>query len=275
MTAIYEFESYKDYVRKWISSQPKAGRGELSKMARFLGVHSTMMSHVFKRHAHLSEEQACELCEYLGLDHDETSFFLQLVQLEKAGSEKLKAVLRTEVKKQKEKWLTVSSQVKPDKELSDEKKAIFYSSWHYSAVRLLSNLPKSNTLHSLKQQLGLPLNTLNKMLRFLTDAGIIEETDGKFRTLLSKIHVSSTSPFIWKHHQNWRVKAMERYQQISDDELFFTSPLTINSRDIAEVKKKILKLIQEVSQTVEKSDPDTLCCLNIDWVKLSTPQDEA
>lgn len=269
MDSIYLYKDYKKYVNDWIKQRPQNGRGQLQKMAKHLGVHSTMMSHVFKRDTHLSEEQSCVLTEYLGLNEQETHYFINLVQLARAGSKKLKDILAQELEKKRQLSQEVKSRIKDYRELKESDKAIFYSSWHYSAIRLLANLDETNSVDQLQERLKLPRTKLNKILDFLISVGILKLEGEVYKTGISKIHLSADSPFIWKHHQNWRIKAMERYQKVEEDELMFTSPLTIGEKDIPIVKEKILGLIESVSQTVEKTEPDTLCCLNIDWVKIS------
>jgi uncharacterized protein (TIGR02147 family) len=229
-----------------------------------------MMSHVFKRDAELSEEQSCVLCEYLGLGHAETDFFILLVQYARAGSQKLRDLLKKRIEEKREIENLVESKIKNTQTLSDEDKSIYYSSWHYSAIRLLANLSKGNDIDKLLDLTGLPRAKLLEMTSFLVETQVLEQNeDQSFKTGISKVHVSKDSAHVWKHHQNWRLKTMERYHQLDDDELFFTSPLTIAKKDIPIIKDQILNLIEKVSETVTKSEEEELCCLNIDWVCLS------
>jgi len=52
------------------------------------------------------------------------------------------------------------------------------------------------------------------------------------------------------------------------EELMFTAPLSIGQKDIEKVRSKILNFIQEVKAIVDETDPDKMCCLNIDWFKI-------
>jgi uncharacterized protein (TIGR02147 family) len=270
MVSIWNYRNYKGYVQDWISNRPKAGRGQLQAMAKFLGVHSTMMSHVFTGNKELSEEHACRLCQFLGLNEEESDYFILLVQFERAGSHDLKTLLNKRVERKVKEFGQVKKQISNTKSLDDAAKAIFYSSWHYSGIRLMAGLKQTDTIDKLQERTGLSRGKIQEILTFLIQQGIIKQSpEGGLAPGYTKTHISQDSPFVWKHHQNWRIKAMERYQQIDHEkELFFTSPLTISEEDIPIVKRQILSAIKEVMSIVEKSPSERLCCLNIDWVSL-------
>ena len=66
-----------------------------------------------------------------------------------------------------------------------------------------------------------------------------------------------------------RHMAMTKHDQIGSDELVFTAPLTINRKDVNSIRGEIQRLIEQVSGVVATTTPDTLACLNIDWVIIS------
>jgi uncharacterized protein (TIGR02147 family) len=83
---IYEFNDYKEYLKSWIALQPKQGRGLIRKMADHLRVSSAMLSHILSGEKHFSIEAANDLAAFIGLDENESEFFLLLVLHAKAGS---------------------------------------------------------------------------------------------------------------------------------------------------------------------------------------------
>src|SRR5476649_2027297 len=90
---VFDFIDYKAFLRTRVESMPKHGRGQYQKIASHLNVHSTMISQVFGGDKNLSLEQACSLCEFLGLGDLETEFFVALVSRERAGSKSLKNLI--------------------------------------------------------------------------------------------------------------------------------------------------------------------------------------
>lgn len=91
-SSLFEYQNYVDFLREWIELRPSQGRGQISQMARHLNISSVSMSYIVNGQRNLSEEQAVELVEFLGLTDIESEFFLTLVQFERAGSKKLERI---------------------------------------------------------------------------------------------------------------------------------------------------------------------------------------
>lgn len=263
---VFDFESYRDFVRTRIKAMPRNGRGQFGKIAAHLKMHTTLVSQVFRGDKNLTLEQACLLAEYLGMGELESDYFLTLVEVERAGSAKLKRMLDKRLKQLKTQAKQVSSHLPRAKVLTDEDKAIFYSDWYYSGIRLLTSLPKYQNRDALAVFLSLPPSIIGKAVEFLLRTGLCEEESGRLRMGSSRTHISPDSPLVYRHHTNWRLKAMQRFPAVSEDEIVFTAPLTIARADVPAVREVITELIEKVSRIVEHSEPERLACLNIDWV---------
>ncbi|MBF0363333.1 MAG: TIGR02147 family protein [Oligoflexia bacterium] len=265
---IYDFENYKDFVNSWINAKPNNGRGIYNKIAQFLNVHSTMVSHVFKGDAHFSLEQSYSLCDYLRLNEEESDYFLRLVQYSKAATPKLKEKFSKDIASIQREKNKIVNYVKGKTALNEEQNATYYSSWFYSAIKLLATMEKFQDIDKIAQIVDLPPSVFNHATQFLVTLGLISIEGNKLISSDFRVHLDPSSPFIWEMHQNWRIKAFDRHHKLREDELMFSAPLTIAKKDIVEVRKKILKLIEEVSSTIEGTEPDTLALINIDWVEL-------
>ena len=263
---IFEENNYKTFVLNWIRQQEKP-RGYLKNIANHLRVHTTMISHIFRGDLHLTLEQAIELCEFLNLSSLETEYFYEMVQFERAGSYKLKEII-----KKKMKAITTRANLLKERlpnqqqELSELQKSIFYSNWTYSAVRLLATL-NLESLNEIQNKLQIPKEEMTKVIEFLTSSGICEKNDNKLISKNSLTHIGSDSPFILKHHQNWRLKSMQRFNSLGEEELCYTAPLTIAKKDMIVFRAKIIELIEDLKKIVQSTKPDSLACFNIDWVK--------
>lgn len=265
---LFEYDDYKQYVNDWISSRPKRGRGQLLKISEYLRIHSTLASHIFRGDKELSNEQAIELSNYLGHDELAEEYFLVLVQLRRAGSDKLKRSLIKQKEKIQEKTLKIVNRIRHQKVLSEEDKAIFYSNWYYSAIRLVTSFKPIQSAEDLYQLFNLPPLLIDQVLDFLVSRHLCQ-FDGKTYSLGPSItHLENTSPHIVRHHANWRLKAMERHPLIEKEELVFSAPLSISKADAKVFREKLIKVIGELRDTVEKSAPEQLMILNLDWVQL-------
>ncbi len=90
---IFGYQDYKSFLLERIHNLPKKGRGEMQRMAYFLNVHPTLISQILRGPRDLSPEQALEFSQYFGLTRSETEYFLTLVEIERAGSLRLKSFL--------------------------------------------------------------------------------------------------------------------------------------------------------------------------------------
>lgn len=237
-------------------------------MAAFLRVHTTFVSQVFHGPKELSLEQAASLCDFFAFSDEEAEFFVALVELSRSGTTRLRHIVRSRIDSIRHRAMDLAKLLPQDRKLTEVERATFYSSWYYSGVRLLASLPEMNSAEVIADKLGLPRHLVGNVLAFLVDNGLLVPQKIGFELGPQRTHIESDSPFAKSHHRNWRQKAMSRHDLIGRDELVFTAPLTIKETDMIHIRIEIQKLIEHVSAVVKKSPPETLACLNIDWVKI-------
>ena len=151
----------------------------MKKLADYLGVHTTYISQVFKDKKSLSAEQGIGVAEFLGLSEVETQYYIKLIQLEKAGTEKLKKIIRKEAESIRFEASKVINRIAVNKVLPDEQKAIFYSAWYYSAVRLLIGINGYQDPIVIANELGLSSTTVNQVIQFLFESGLLIRENGR------------------------------------------------------------------------------------------------
>lgn len=266
--SVFEYEDYKDFLRKWISQSPNNGRGQIKKISEFANMHSTLVSQILKGDRHFSMEQALQVSKYLELEELAQEYFMGLVEYEKAGSYELKYFVKQRMVKIKDTSLKLSERIKNKKALSDEDKKIFYSHWSYTALWVSFSLEKINTIEQAATFLEIPLSKTKKVCEFLLSCGLLIEEEGKIKNSASVTHIADDPLILSKHHGNWRHKAMEHHPIMSKDNLSYTAPLTISEEDFLKVREKIVGLIKEMIQTVEKTKPEKVVFLNLDWISL-------
>ncbi len=260
--------SVSSYLHAYIQSLPHGGRGELRKIAAFTGIHSTTMSQINKGERCLSPEQAAKLCEYLGLSELETTYLICLVHKERAGTDQLRSIYEAELQKLAAHSNEISNFVKRDRELSKEEKAQFYADWFYAGLAILSSLKPSPTVDELSNRTGLARHKVKEALSFLVRAGICWEKNGRYSPGTKSTHLDSKSPFISRHHGNWRVKAMERHPSLTNDELAYSSPMSLSEEDARKIRSMLVDTVASVARIREPSPCETAFVLNIDWIKI-------
>jgi len=265
MANIFEYELYKNYVNERIKSMPHGGRGQFRLMAKKLNMHTTLISQIFNGDRHLNQEQACDLCQYWGLTSLETEFFFLLLQYNKASTINLQKILKDQLNSLRKRAEKLVNRLPQNKQLSETTQAIFYSNWFYSGIRLLSSIPGHRNVDTISDYFNLPKSLVGQTIEFLLANGLCVEKNGEIIIGPNRIHIPADSPFVTRHHQNWRVKGLEKIQKISEHELMFTAPMSLSTKDSVKVKKILLQMIDEISNLVKETNPEKVACLNIDW----------
>lgn len=263
--SVFEFDDYRAFIKTYLTSLPKAGHGQLRKIAKAINIHTTYISQVLSGLQNFSQDQAIELSEYLKLTPLETKYFILLIDLQRAGSFKLKDYIRSQLFQLKEDSQKLSMRLNKEKVLPEKSQGIFYSQWLYSAVRIASSLPDLQHRTELAKYFNLSHDELEKIIDFLVKNDLCEQHGEKIIMGPQRTHLAAESPFVSKHHINWRLRAFDNYNRMKKEDISFTGPLSIAKKDAAVIREKITKFIQELSETVKASEADQLYCLNVDW----------
>lgn len=263
--SIYKFEDYKEFFNHWVSSLPKQGHGEYRRVSLALNVSTTMISQVFKGDKELSMELACDLCEHLNMTEEETDYFLLLVEYRRAGSVKLQKRLGKQIKDRKEKAQKLENRLKKEAELTEEQRAIFYSSWMYSGIRMLASCENFNDSESIANRLNLPRNQVQKVLDFLIQIGLLVQKKADLEIGPARVFLGSSNMLVTKHHQNWRLQGFNKMVSSEDKNLFYTCPMSLSEKVAEDLRHEISSLIDRSLKLVGPSKSETARCLNIDW----------
>lgn len=262
---VFEFRDYKIFLSGWLKEHPKGGRGQLKKLADHLRVSTTLISQVLKADKHFSLETAAEITEYIGLSIKEAEYFLLLVEHQRAGGFKLKKILEKKIDREQQAGSQLQNRLKTDRQLSDEEKMQFYSSWIYSAIRILSSLPDMNSAKTISERLNIPLGIVNNVVDFLLEKNLCALQNNKLTYGAYRTHISKDSPFVVKHHQNWRIKGFQSMELRRDEDLFFSQPMALSIEAAEKIRLMLPGIIEQIHAISGPSDSEVVRCFNIDW----------
>ncbi len=268
--SIFQFSSYRTYLKDYIAHLPKRGRGELSKIATEINIHPTLLSMVISGDRELTVEQGFDLSKYLQHTDLESEYFLLLVQLDRAGNQRLKTHLKEKIQRIKSEATKISNRFEHDKKLSDEEKTIFYSSWIYSAIRLYCSTSESGkTINEIIERFQIPRIRVVKVLNFLVTSGLVIQENDRFSLGVSRTFLENNSPHLPRHHMNWRSKAMQKSDHISEDELMFSFPHSVSKENFQQIREILADSLKKISLIVKDSPAEDIGCLNIDlfWIE--------
>lgn len=265
---VFDFSDYKQFVTQKIKAMPKAGHGQMLKIAKFLDVHTTMVTHIFKGESNLSVEQALKLCSYFGLNELETEYFIGLVNLERAANHESRTFFSKQIDRLKERALNLKERIAVKKVLSERDQGIFYSAWYFAAIHLLTALKGFHTRELIAEKLHLPLQIVNRVVEFLLDVGMLEERQNRLVMGESSTYVDRDSLLISRHHKNWLERISQQLHDVQNEELAFTNIITLSSKDFLRIREELVQVVEKFRAIADPSEPEELCCLNIDWVKI-------
>jgi uncharacterized protein (TIGR02147 family) len=269
---IFDFEDYRKFAIASIKSMPKKGYGQYRKLATHLGIHTTLVSQIFKGGKSLNLEQAFGVCDFFGLTDLEIEYFLLLVQIERSGHQKLRSHFLKQLKDLKKKSSNLVNRLSNESILSEQDKALFYSEWYYSAIRQLTAINGYQNNEAIAQYFGLPRKLVKEVMEFLISTKLCKEIQGKLAPGPQSTHVADDSPWVKSHHQNWRLRAIERMKEGQPQQLHYSSPMTLSKNDVDKLRTMIVNFIEEVGKVVDPSHSEDLYCLNIDWFRVKSSQ---
>lgn len=268
MVSIYDFVDYRAFLGSWIEERGERSRGTQGKIAEACQISSTMVSLILKGEKHFSLEQATELADFIGLNDRESDYLFLLVEFGRAGTFKLQQRLKRRIADSQREARKISSRIKKDIELSDEIKSIYYSSWVHIGIRLLSALEQFHDPQAIAERLNLPPKVVSKSLEFLLENNLCKRAGGKISHGPTRTHVDADSPFVVKHHQNWRVRGFTQMDQFNESNLFFTGPMALSVEAAEEIRKLLPNVIDQVMKISGPSNSEKVCCLNLDWFEV-------
>ncbi len=268
MKQIFDFTSYREYLEQWIAQQGAHSHGQKGKISRALSISSSLLSQILKGEKSLTQDHASDLCDYLGLSEYEADYLHAMVEWDRAGSMRYRSKVKKKMDAMKAASLKISKRVTQNKELTDEQKSVYYSTYLYTAVRNLTAIADLQTSSQIALYLGVDESIIHKTIKFLIDNGFcIPTSSGGVTYGPRSLHVDQDSPFVNKHHQNWRLQGLRAMENRRGEDLFFTSPMSLSEKDVHVIRKMIPNFIQEVAKIVGPSDSEKAMCLNIDWFK--------
>ncbi len=263
---VYDFSDYRAYLRSQLNRGNRARKGALGALASALPCQSSYLSRVMSGRADLSAEQADSAARHFGLSTEESYFFLLLVQLARAGTPSLRSQYQRRISQLLDERLDLQKRVGVKQTLSKADEAIYYSLWVYSAVHVMSGIPRLQSKQMMARELGLPLARISEILEFLISVNLVKgEPDGRFSTGIGKIHLQKHSPMIIRHHSNWRNQALRSLESGSEDGIHYSVLLNTSKKDEAKLRASIAQFIEEFMRVAHTSPDEVTNCFALDF----------
>jgi uncharacterized protein (TIGR02147 family) len=168
----------------------------------------------------------------------------------------------------KEKRNQIKERIKAKGVLTGEDRATYYSHWYFAAIHVAIMIKELTNKDALSAKLNLAPQLVQEVLNFLERNKLIEYQNGSYKIGETRIHLEKKSPLISKHHTNWRIEAIKSLERKNDNDLHYSSVITLSKSDAEKIKETLLKSLENIEQILKPSPEEELYSLNIDLFSL-------
>lgn len=265
---IFDYSDYKDIILSKIEDFSHI-KGYRSKLAEAAQCQRSVISQVLNnKSSHLSLEQGMYLAKFWSFDTTETSYFLNLINLARAGNKTLKTYYQEQVLKQKKQIQDFSKRF-DEKSLDDlSKQTLYYSHWNTSTIHVLLSIEKYRTPKAIASRLGISLIEVEEILKVLEKLKLAAMKGQEWVQTVNFLHLPKSSPLTVVNHMNWRQRAISSMHDDEDINMFFSSVFSCSAEGVEKIKKAIQEAIDSARKTVKSSDAEEAYSLNFDLFKL-------
>jgi uncharacterized protein (TIGR02147 family) len=265
---VYDFEHYRDFLRHKTENNAQ-NWGIKRKLAEHIGCAPTYISQVLKEHSDLSLEQLFRLSDFFQLSKDEHQYLILIHQKDRAATAEVRNYYQTEMNLIIAKRLNLSKRLNRQNTLNEKDRAIYYSSWLYMAIHFSVGFNKCDDREAVKSLFTkVRVDKVDAILDFLISIGLLIEEKNRLKPGTEFIWLSNESPWIVKHHTNWRLKAIENLERETLQDLHFSSLCTISKADALRMKNIFLDVIKKNSEIIKESKEEKMYVVNIDFFDL-------
>lgn len=267
---IFDFKDYKAFILNRIDTQVGSRSGQRSALAAAMACQLAYLSKVLNSSSasDLSLEQAEAAARFFALNKVETSYFIALVSESRAGTESLKEYWREQAKNLVHESRQLASRIQFDQPLNDTEMAIYYSEWYYSAVHVCVGIEHLQKPEKMASYLNLKLEVVQSVLNFLKSANLVKKVGDRYQMANRKIHLKKDSPYVGKHHLNWKLQAMNNLGTHDSTDMHYTSVVSISKSDFEKMRMMFFEMITQARTTVAESDEQILACYAVDLFKI-------
>jgi uncharacterized protein (TIGR02147 family) len=261
---IYNQLNYKDYL-----SLKLTGKGKKASFAQFIGCQQSFLSQILRGKPDLSIEHGLLANEFLEHTKDEARHFLLLLQYGRAASKRLRDYYREEIESSLAEQRKVIKKIDPKaRSISEHAKGVYYSSWAFGAAHMLSGIDVQGQIDFLTKKVGVKRDDLANIIRFLLEQGLLTEIAGQYRPANKRIHLPATDPLVLSHHKNFRLRALEEMHTLKNDNLHYSTLMTVSKSDMLIIKDLVLRLVQQVDEVVMPAANESALQMNIDLFEI-------
>lgn len=260
---IFGFDNYRDLLFEFIKTN-ETSRGYKAILAEAAGCHRSFLSQVLSGKADFSQEQGVALARFWGFNEREATYFVELIRLSRAGTPALKQLIENGLSQLKRAAKDLNQRFVHDNLDTPSSAAVYYSSWHFAALNILMTIPNFQTAAAASKRLNLPMEVIKQLLQSLKEMGLVEESEGKWKSIRSNLHLERGTLSHFVDHRNWRELASSKVLVNDPHNTFYSSVFSISQSDLERLHHLLMRFFDESRQLILASPEEELVVLNCD-----------
>lgn len=269
---VFEAKSYVEFL-SWAlhKGEEKIPRGQVKQMAEKLQCHPTFISQVLTGKAQFNHEQSVRFCTTQQMSFEETEFFLDLLNRDRASTKEAREVFQRIIDRKIRERLSYQSRTKISTTLSREQEVLYLSSWIPSAIHAALHLKGVDSPESVANLLKLDVNKVAESLSSLEKLKLVRKTKNRWKPTELTLHVGKENMLSNSFHSHWRLKTSNELieKKRKFENIHFSSIFAITEEVADEIREILLKNLQEMRSTFIESPSEKLYTLCLDFYSFS------
>ncbi len=264
---VFQFEDYREFLRVEANSRPKE-RGYKASLAAAAGCQRSVFSQVLKEKMHLSRDHVAELAQFLAMSPDEREYLVLLLDLARCHSKQLKTMTIRRLEELKSRQIRRPSKLSEAEIHEPAQQTLYYSSWYWSAVHLLTSIPAYQNPAAMAKRLELPALIVQDTLASLRKMGLVDQVNGKWRPTKKSIHLPIGSPLNEVNHSHWRLRAIQDVQRRSEHSTHYSLVCSMSKAESQKLRELLMDHIMKERAVIEPSQEEELYCITHDFFQV-------
>jgi uncharacterized protein (TIGR02147 family) len=267
---IFESKNYVSYMQNAILSDGKKKHGIVKALAEKLRCHPTFISQVINGKADLNHDQAVRLCKYLEFTQEETEFFIDMLNRDRAASSEAKEHFQKILDRKISDRRVFQKRAKLKSSLRADQEGQYLSRWSCPVAHAAIQIPNLRTMEKLAKLLDIDEADAKQVLETLESLKLAKKVSGNWVPTETALHIGRDSPFAANFHANMRLKTaanlVSRKRRI--EQTHFSSVFAISKTIAEEIREAFLQSLKAAREKMVDSDPEVLYVLCLDYYPL-------
>ena len=261
---IYE---YKELLSKLIAQDQKAGAK--SRLARSLGCQPAYLSRVLTDQADLNVDQVARAARHFFLSELESEYWIYLLLENRSEQAGAKALFKKKLAQLRQQMNQLQNRLEvPQDKVPKEFLATYYSSWLLPTLHMAVRIPHLQKISALASSLRISREECETAITQLSQMGFVSIKNGKISPTDKNIHLGIDSPWVNRHHANWRIKTLERLTRGDLSGLHYSSAISCSEEDLEKIYELFVKTIKKARSIVKTSADEAVAHYAIDFFKV-------